>query len=269
MINAGERANVGIDQPGVLANNGRTAHHAVDDFGPFFDGDAAVYFAVAVHVALNFGREFFQHQAVGLEHFAGATGVNPPAAVNVREDVVLVVDQPLNGVGNFQLAAPTGVDGVDRLKNVGIKHVNAHQRQIAGRLFGFFNQADNAVIFAQFGHAVLLRLVNPGEHNLRVVLAAGKLGNQRADAALNHVIAQKHHKAIIAQKIVRNFNRVGQPQRRILRDVGDFHAPLPAAPHGAFDLFGGVTNHNANFGDAGIADGLDNAEQDGFVGYGN
>jgi hypothetical protein len=56
-------------------------------------------------------------------------------------------------------------------------------------------------LFVQLGDAVVLRLVHGRKHDLAVPRAGGKLADQPADAALDDVVAQEHHEALVAQKI--------------------------------------------------------------------
>jgi hypothetical protein len=113
----------------------------------------------------------------------------------------------------------------------------------------------------------VLRLVHRREHDLAVPGAVGKLADQVADAALDHVVAQKHDEALVAQEIVADLDGVGQAQRRLLRDVGDLDAPAFALPDGLADLVAGVADDDADVVDARLADRLDHAEEDGFVGH--
>ena len=52
-------------------------------------------------------------------------------------------------------------------------------------------------------------------------------------------------------------------------DVGYFDAPALAAPDSGFDFGGGIADDDANIGDAGVTDGLDDAEEDWLVGDGD
>ena len=82
-----------------------------------------------------------------------------------------------------------------------------------GRVLGFFDQTDDAAILVKLGHAVLLRLLHPGEHDLAVPLAVGELAIRAADAALDDVVAQEHHETVVTQEIPADLDGVGQPQR--------------------------------------------------------
>ncbi len=123
-----------------------------------------------------------------------------------------------------------GLDAVDRLEDVVVEHIDADQRQVAGRLLGFFDQADDAPIVVQLGHAVLLRLLDPGQHDLAVPVAVGELGDQGLMPPWITLSPRNITKRSSPRKSLRDLDRVGQPQRRILRDVGDVDAPALAPP---------------------------------------
>ncbi len=60
---------------------------------------------------------------------------------------------------------------------------------------------------------------------------------------------------------------MGQPERRLLLQVGDLQVPRGAIPDGRFDLGGGVAHHYPNLFDPGRGDGLEAVEKDGLVRY--
>src|SRR6266545_5790072 len=130
VIDRGEWADVAVDDPRMLANNRRAADGAVDDLGALFDNHLADQLRVAIDVSLYQRRQFFQNQPVGLEHIVLLTVVDPPALVDVREHLLAMLDEPLNRVGDLQLAAPGWLNRLDRLPDAGVKHIDADQRQI-------------------------------------------------------------------------------------------------------------------------------------------
>ena len=77
-----------------------------------------------------------------------------------------------------------------------------------------------------------------GQHNLAVPVAVGELGDQRADAALDHIVAQEHDETVIAKKVGGDLHRMGQAQRLILGDVGDLYTPAGAIAHSIPDALG-------------------------------
>src|SRR4029453_14396712 len=108
--------------------------------------------------------------------------------------------QPLDRVGDLQLVAPRGTDCVHRLEHVAVKNVDADQGQIAGRLFRLLHQPHNLPIGPHFGHAILARVRDAGQHDLAVHVQTGELANQGVDATLDDVVAQKHDEAVIAEE---------------------------------------------------------------------
>ena len=100
----GERADVGAFHPGSGADDGRPADVGLDDHGTLLHHDAAVDGGGLVDLAVDPGLERLEHPPVGLEQRVLLAGVEPPALEDVVADPVAVVDQPLDGVGDLQLA---------------------------------------------------------------------------------------------------------------------------------------------------------------------
>src|SRR5690349_15307816 len=94
----------------------------------------------------------------------------------------------------------------------------------------------------------------------------GKVSNQWTDAALQHVIAQEHDKALIAQKEPRYLDSVCQSCGSVLRNVGDLHAELFTCAHCLPNLGSSITDHDADLADARVADCFNDAEQHRLVG---
>ena len=115
-----------------------------------------------------------------------------------------------------------------RLVDVMVKHIDAHQRQVGGGFLWFFDQAHDAALPVQLGHAILLRPSHPRQDDLAVPFALGKLADQFRDAPLDDVVSQEHHETLVAQKIPADLDGVGQAQGLILGNVGDLDAPAPA-----------------------------------------
>src|SRR3954466_16139689 len=85
-----------------------------------------------------------EDQPVGLEHVVEPAGVLPPAAHDVRLDAVALVDEPLDRVGDLELAAGRGLDRARRLVNARREHVDAAQREVARRVGRLLDQAHHA-----------------------------------------------------------------------------------------------------------------------------
>ena len=149
------------------------------------------------------------------------------------------------------------------------EHVDADQRQVRARLARLLDQLRDAAVVVQLGHAVVLRLVDRRQHDLGVPVAGLEAADQVADAALDDVVAQEHHEAIVAQEVLADLDGVGQAQRRLLRDEGDLDPPAAAVADRLADLARIVihAHHDADVVDAGIADRLDHPEEHRLVGH--
>src|SRR5262245_8610293 len=110
MVDRREWPDIGVDDSRLLADDRRAADRAVDDFGAFLDDHLADQLRVAVDIALDRGGHLFEDQPVGLQYIVLLAGVDPPALMDIREDLAAVLDQPLDRVGDLQLAAPGWLD---------------------------------------------------------------------------------------------------------------------------------------------------------------
>ena len=73
----------------------------------------------------------------------------------VALDPVAAVDQPLDRVGDLELAAPGGLDRPRGLEDRRAEHVDADERQVAGRVLRLLDQAHDPVA-VELGDAVVL-----------------------------------------------------------------------------------------------------------------
>src|SRR3954463_13348450 len=94
-------------------------------------------------LALAAAVEGVEDGPVGLQHVVEPAGVLPPAAHDVRLDPMALVDQPLDPVGDLELAARRGLDRARRLVDARGEHVDAAQREVARRVGRLLNQAQD------------------------------------------------------------------------------------------------------------------------------
>src|SRR5665811_1374827 len=100
----GVGADVGALDPRAGADHRRAAHGRATQLRPGLDHDPALDLAGLVDLAVDARLELLEHQAVGLEHVGELAGVLPPAADDLRLDLVAVLDQALDRLGYLQLA---------------------------------------------------------------------------------------------------------------------------------------------------------------------
>jgi len=66
-----------------------------------------------------------------------------------------LINEPLDGVGDLELASRRGLDGLDRLEDRRVEHVDADQCEVGRRTFGFSMSAPPGR--PELGHAELRR----------------------------------------------------------------------------------------------------------------
>ena len=101
---------------------------------------------IAQEAGAGYELAFFDGLHVGgsfVEAAAGA-GVEPgkTASKAINPEIALAKVSEIH-VGDFKLTTLRRLDGVDRFKNVMIKHIDADQRKVARRLRRLFDQAVN------------------------------------------------------------------------------------------------------------------------------
>jgi len=185
-------------------------------------------------------------------------------------------DQPLDGVGDLELAALRRLDGAHRLVDRLVEEIHADEREVARRIFGFLDEALHVAVFRHFGDTELARVVDVAEKYLggRGVLAAFgagrlELAHETIEALLEHVVAEIHDEVVVTEEVVRDQHAVREAEWLILRNVRDLHAELRAIADRGANLFLGVANDDADFADAGLLHRLDAVEQDRLVGDGH
>src|SRR5690606_20466015 len=129
-----ERADVAVDDAGSAADDGGPEDTAVDDLDAGFDDHASLDRRALVDGPLRAALQRLEDQPVALQRRVLLAGVDPPAPEHVVVPPVAVVDQPLDGVGDLQLAPPRGLDRGDRLVDVPVEQVDAHQREVGRRV---------------------------------------------------------------------------------------------------------------------------------------
>ena len=156
------------------ADDRRAAHDRALELRAGLDRDPALDPARVVGLAVHAALEVLEHEPVRLEHVGELAGVLPPAADRVALDPAAAVDQLLDRVGDLELAAPRGLDRPGGVEDRRGEHVDADERQVAGRVLRLLDQADDAVA-VELGDAVVPRVGDLGEQDQRLglVLAEG------------------------------------------------------------------------------------------------
>ena len=97
--------------------------------------------------------------------------------------------------------------------------------------------------------------------------SASKRVDELLEPLLQHVVAEVHDEVVVAEVVAGDQHAVGEPERRVLAEVGDLGAPPRAVADRGHDLVGGVADDDADLLDPGLDHVLDAVEEDRLVGH--
>ena len=152
-------------------------------------------------------------------------------------DALAVVDQPLDRVGDLELAAGRRLDRRDGVVDVGVEEVDADDREVGRRVGRLLDQLHDLAVGAEHRDAELAGVVDVGEQDLRVTRTppSARPGRVRTfglealdellQTLLQHVVAEVHDEVVVAEEVAGDQDAVGEPERRVLADVRDLDAP--------------------------------------------
>src|SRR5574341_2055665 len=268
VIDRGEWSDVGIDDLAALADDHWPSNGAGHNPRPLLHTHLADELRGLIHLALHPRGNGLEHDPVGLQHVFKLPGILPPTADHMWMDTIPLVDEILDGIRNLQLAPRRRLDGMDRLEDRLVKHIDAHEREVAFRVGGLLLQGDHPPI-PKLRHPKPLRVTDLGKQDLRVGLELLELFHQRTDPVLDKIITQIHDEWLISEKRSGDLDRVGQTEGSFLLDIGNVEAPPRAIAHGLTDLLLRLTHHDPNLPDLGFCDRLQRIEKDRFIGDGH
>jgi len=111
----------------------------------------AVSTTTRLSIAVGARQQRVQDDPVRLEHVLELAGVLPPPLDHVRPDQEALIDQPLDGVGDLELAPGRGRDRLHRLEHRRVEHVDADEPEVRRRLLRFLDQTHHLPV-AQHRH---------------------------------------------------------------------------------------------------------------------
>ena len=185
----------------------------------------------------------------------------------MRLDAAAGVDQPLDRVGDLQLAARRRLDRARGVVDVRREHVDADEREVGGRLLGLLGEPRDGARAVELGHAVVLRVRHGREQDQRLGGVLAEVAHELAHPALEQVVAEVHHERRVAEERLGGQHRVGEPGRLVLDDVGDPHPELRAVAGRLADLVAGLGgDDDPDLADARVGHRLDAVEEHRLVG---
>ena len=136
-----ERPDEAVDDARAGADGDRAADRRVHDLGAGLDHHPPVDRRRVVDRAVDPRLDLLEQQPVGLEQRRELPGVDPPALSSSVRTRWPCVDQPLDRVGDLQLAASRRLDRGDRLVDRGVEQVDADEGEVGRRVVRLLDQA--------------------------------------------------------------------------------------------------------------------------------
>ena len=179
----GERADVAVDDAGARTDHGGAADDRALHLGALLDHDPALDPRALVDQSGDRRLDGLEHEAVALEERGEHAGVLPPAVEDLVAHPVALVDQPLDGVGDLELAAGGGLDGAHRLVDGAVEEVDADEGEVRRRVGRLLDQRADRAVVGEGGHAEALRVGHAGQQDLRGRTASGRRPRRPPGAA--------------------------------------------------------------------------------------
>ena len=132
-----------------------------------------------------------------------------------------VIEQPLNRIGDFQLAAFRRLDRFRGVEDVLVEHIHADECQVGFRLRRLFGQPHHATVVGKLRHAELRWVGHLRQQDLAVAVERAVFLDQRSDAVLQEVVAEVHDEWRVAKEGLGGQYRVRQTARCVLLEIGD------------------------------------------------
>jgi len=193
---AGKRPDVSVFNNHILTDDDR-AHDLAAQHLRRGRHDYAAGHAGAFHIALNIGFDLLEQQPVGVQQVRRATRVFPPALDPLTDHRLTPFDQALDAVGDFIFTPRRGGHHVEYLKNLRRKAVQSRDSQVAGRVFGLFDQASD-LLTVELSHSKSCGIshLDEGDQGCRVLLM--KALNERTSTKLKKVIAEINTEVVLS-----------------------------------------------------------------------
>src|SRR5713101_6647216 len=272
--------------PGAGTDDRRPADLRPDDRSSGLDDDPPVDLGLCINRPVDAGRNGLEDQPVGLEEGCELAGVDPPSLQLLAADVVAVIDQPLDGVSDLQLAPARRFDRSHRVVNGPVKQVDPDQRQIRWRIGGFLHQLDHPPGAVKVRDSETVWIGNSSKENLGywrtfdLVFVTirqcrrgcpSPLGLELVDEALytllDEVVPQVHDEVGVAEEVPGDEYTVRQTQRCVLGYVGDLETPSRPVADRNHHLVGGVAHDDPDVLYPRLCHRLQAIEEDRLVGH--
>ncbi len=276
-----ERSDVAVRERRAGADDGGSAHVAVDELGAGLDDDPAVDLDWPRRVRRRCGLRAPRAPG-GCDSSSGSflpVSSHQPSSRSWRTRWPCSMSHWMASV--ISSSPRVGrLDAGDRFVDELREEVDADEREVRRRIGRLLDETDDVAVLVDGGDAEAVRVGHRAQQDLRrrrrraaveleLVGDASVLveaGDEVDEALLQHVVAEVHHEVVVAEEVAGDEHAVGQAERLVLRDVGDLGAEVRAVADGLTHLGPGLAGDDADVGDAGLDHVLDAVEEDGLVG---
>src|SRR4051794_14526552 len=129
-----ERADEAVGDSCPGADDHRTAQDRVGDDRARLDDHAAVEARCLVDLSVDARLDLLQQQSVRLQKRSELAGVDPPARQELAADALALIDEPLDGVGDLQLASGGRGDRPNSRADGAIEQIHTDEGEITWRI---------------------------------------------------------------------------------------------------------------------------------------
>ena len=203
---------VGDDRAG--GDGDRTADVRVVDDRPRLDDDSPVDRRALVDLAVDARLDAFEQQPVRLQQRCELAGIDPPTVELLGANAMAMIDQPLDRLGDLQLAARRRRDRCDRLVDRAIEQVDTDEGEIGWWLGRLLDQSHDITVVVEDGDAEALRIGYLLQQDLRarrrqLVASRLELPHEAGQVLFEQVVAEVHDEVVVAQELPGDDDAVG------------------------------------------------------------
>ena len=92
------------------SDRGRSPNRRVDDLGPSSNDNSAIDLRLAVDGAFDVRFDFLEQQPIRFKQWCELPGIDPPAGQQLASDLISLIDEPLDCIGDLQLTTVGWLD---------------------------------------------------------------------------------------------------------------------------------------------------------------
>ncbi len=156
--------------------------------------------SLVLHVPVVARHQAVEDDPVRLQHVLEAARVLPPTLDDVWPHHESMVDQPLDRVGDLELAARRRPDGLHRLEDRRVEHVHADQRQVGRRRLRLLHEPNDLAVRRSSATPNWLGFGTAASRIWLLGFSSRKRVTSGAEPLANQVVAEVHAERLRAEE---------------------------------------------------------------------